>query len=250
MLVESIEHAEDDVTERFVREWRVEGDRILASLESAFQLDGELLSPDERAKIDERAAGLREAMAGTDYLAVKAWIRVGGRGLEGVRRAAHEQARREGDGGSPRRRVRRDPLRAPARHGIEGRRPRELGAVMPKVTFLPDGKSAEVAARGLAPRRRRGAPAWTCRSNCGGVCACTTCHVWVEARARLALGDRGPGGRQAPGGGGALAALAARLPGPRRGAGRPRARPGQPDQGMSDSSPSPSCGPSFAEARS
>src|SRR5512133_515664 len=40
MLVESIEHAEDDVTERFVREWRVEGDRILASLEGAFGRDG------------------------------------------------------------------------------------------------------------------------------------------------------------------------------------------------------------------
>jgi molecular chaperone HscA len=74
MLIESIEHAEADVTERFVREWRVEGDRILASLESAFKLDGELLSEDERGKIEERMAGLRDAMAGTDYLAVKAWI--------------------------------------------------------------------------------------------------------------------------------------------------------------------------------
>jgi len=74
MLVESIEHAEEDVTERFVREWRVEGDRILASLETAFALDGELLRPDERAKIEDRMRGLRDAMAGTDYLAVKAWI--------------------------------------------------------------------------------------------------------------------------------------------------------------------------------
>jgi molecular chaperone HscA len=74
MLVESIEHAEEDVTERFVREWRVEGDRILASLESAFRLDGELLSPEQRAPIEERMKGLREAMAGSDYLAVKAWI--------------------------------------------------------------------------------------------------------------------------------------------------------------------------------
>jgi molecular chaperone HscA len=74
MLVESIEHAEADVTERFVVEWRVEGDRILGSLESAFRLDGELLTPEERAKIEDRMRGLREAMAGTDYLAVKAWI--------------------------------------------------------------------------------------------------------------------------------------------------------------------------------
>ena len=74
MLVESIEHAEEDVTERFVVEWRVEGDRILASLESAFRMDGELLTPEERARIDDRMRGLREAMAGSDYLAVKAWI--------------------------------------------------------------------------------------------------------------------------------------------------------------------------------
>ncbi len=74
MLVESIEHAEEDVTERFLREWRVEGERILASLEGAFRLDGELLAPEERARIEDRMRGLREQMAGTDYIAIKAWI--------------------------------------------------------------------------------------------------------------------------------------------------------------------------------
>src|SRR5512133_1264024 len=74
MLIESIEHAEADVEARFLREWRVEGERILSSLQSAFGMDGELLSPEERAKIDDRMRGLGEAMAGTDYLAVKAWI--------------------------------------------------------------------------------------------------------------------------------------------------------------------------------
>ncbi|HET8734843.1 MAG TPA: Fe-S protein assembly chaperone HscA, partial [Anaeromyxobacteraceae bacterium] len=74
MLVESIEHAEEDVSERFLREWRVEGDRILSSLETAFAMDGELLTPAERGKVEDRMRGLREAMAGTDHLAVKAWI--------------------------------------------------------------------------------------------------------------------------------------------------------------------------------
>jgi len=74
MLVESIEHAEEDVGERFAVEWRVEGDRILTALETALGLDGELLAPEERSKIEDRMRGLREAMAGTDYLAVKAWI--------------------------------------------------------------------------------------------------------------------------------------------------------------------------------
>ena len=74
MLIESIEHAEADVTERFIREWRVEGDRILSSLESAFAVDGELLAPEERAAIEEKTAGLQRAMGGDDYLAIKAWI--------------------------------------------------------------------------------------------------------------------------------------------------------------------------------
>jgi molecular chaperone HscA len=74
MLVESIEHAEEDVGERFVREWRVEAERLLGSLETALAMDGELLAPEERERIEARAAGLREAAAGDDYLAVKAWI--------------------------------------------------------------------------------------------------------------------------------------------------------------------------------
>jgi molecular chaperone HscA len=74
MLIESIEHAEADVTERFLREWRVEGERIVASLQSAFAMDGELLSAGERAAVEDRLAGLRGAMAGDDYLAIKAWI--------------------------------------------------------------------------------------------------------------------------------------------------------------------------------
>jgi molecular chaperone HscA len=74
MLIESIEHAESDVEERFLREWRVEGERLAQNLEASLALDGELLAAPERARIDERIAGLRAAIAGTDYLAIKAWI--------------------------------------------------------------------------------------------------------------------------------------------------------------------------------
>jgi molecular chaperone HscA len=74
MLVESIEHAGEDVAERFLVEWRIEGERILSSLESAFAVDGELLSAEERAAIEKRMGGLREVMKTADYLAVKAWI--------------------------------------------------------------------------------------------------------------------------------------------------------------------------------
>jgi molecular chaperone HscA len=74
MLVESIEHAAEDVSARFLSEWRVEGERIVASLESAMALDGELLQGEERARIEDRIRGLRQAMQGQDFLAVKAWI--------------------------------------------------------------------------------------------------------------------------------------------------------------------------------
>src|SRR5512133_2787782 len=74
MLIESIEHAEADVEARFLREWRVEGERLAQNLESSLAMDGELLSAPERARIDEGIAGLRGAVAGDDYLAIKAWI--------------------------------------------------------------------------------------------------------------------------------------------------------------------------------
>ncbi|HEX9402312.1 MAG TPA: 2Fe-2S iron-sulfur cluster-binding protein [Anaeromyxobacter sp.] len=50
---------------------------------------------------------------------------------------------------------------------------------MPKVTFLPDGKSAEVG-RGASLLDAADSAGVDLPSNCGGVCACTTCHVWVE----------------------------------------------------------------------
>ncbi len=50
---------------------------------------------------------------------------------------------------------------------------------MPKVTFLPDQRSAEVRA-GTSILEAADLAGVDLPSNCGGVCACTTCHVWVE----------------------------------------------------------------------
>jgi 2Fe-2S ferredoxin len=50
---------------------------------------------------------------------------------------------------------------------------------MPKVTFLPSGKSVRVA-RGESILDAADAAGVDLPHNCGGVCACTTCHVWVE----------------------------------------------------------------------
>ncbi len=50
---------------------------------------------------------------------------------------------------------------------------------MPKVTFQPDGRSAEVRP-GTSILDAAEEAGVHLPSNCGGVCACTTCHVWVE----------------------------------------------------------------------
>jgi 2Fe-2S ferredoxin len=51
---------------------------------------------------------------------------------------------------------------------------------MPRVTFLPSGRSAEVP-RGASILDAAKAAGVDLPHNCGGVCACSTCHVWVEA---------------------------------------------------------------------
>ena len=50
---------------------------------------------------------------------------------------------------------------------------------MPKVTFLPAGRVAEVAP-GTTILEAAEAAGVELPHNCGGVCACVTCHVWVE----------------------------------------------------------------------
>ena len=50
---------------------------------------------------------------------------------------------------------------------------------MPKVTFQPAGRSADVPG-GTSLLDAAEAAGVDLPSNCGGVCACTTCHVWIE----------------------------------------------------------------------
>jgi 2Fe-2S ferredoxin len=57
---------------------------------------------------------------------------------------------------------------------------------MPWVTFQPAGRVVEVAP-GTSILEAAEAAGVELPHNCGGVCACVTCHVWVEAgRASLA----------------------------------------------------------------
>jgi len=50
---------------------------------------------------------------------------------------------------------------------------------MARVTFQPSGRSAEVAP-GTSILDAADAAGVELPHNCGGVCACVTCHVWVE----------------------------------------------------------------------
>ena len=74
MLRESIEHAEDDVAARKLLEQRVEADRVLEALAVALVQDRDLLSEDERQRIEKAAANLQARRDGTDHLAIKAAI--------------------------------------------------------------------------------------------------------------------------------------------------------------------------------
>jgi molecular chaperone HscA len=74
MLIESFEHAEDDLAARNLRIERVEADRILAATRQAFVTDAALLTADVRAAGEAAMADLAAAMAGTDYLKIRAAI--------------------------------------------------------------------------------------------------------------------------------------------------------------------------------
>ncbi|KPK37148.1 MAG: chaperone protein HscA [Gammaproteobacteria bacterium SG8_47] len=71
MLTDSIEHAEDDVAARLLREQQVEADRVLEAVGAALAQDGQLLDEAERAPIDEAVDALRAARAGSDPRVIK-----------------------------------------------------------------------------------------------------------------------------------------------------------------------------------
>jgi molecular chaperone HscA len=74
MLIDSFEHAEADLAKRNLAVERVEADRILAATRNAFATDAALLEPEVRAAGEAAMAALEAAVAGDDYLAVRAKI--------------------------------------------------------------------------------------------------------------------------------------------------------------------------------
>ena len=74
MLVESFEHAEDDLARRNLTVERVEAERILAATRQAFVGDSALLDDDVRAAGERAMADLEAAMRGNDHLKIRSAI--------------------------------------------------------------------------------------------------------------------------------------------------------------------------------
>ncbi|MBL8603661.1 MAG: Fe-S protein assembly chaperone HscA [Myxococcales bacterium] len=63
MLLDSFEHAEDDLQVRQLQERIVEAEQVIAATEKALTRDGDLLDEDERAELDGALGALRGAIA-------------------------------------------------------------------------------------------------------------------------------------------------------------------------------------------
>ncbi|HEV7557638.1 MAG TPA: Hsp70 family protein, partial [Kofleriaceae bacterium] len=74
MLVESFEHAEDDLALRNLVVERVEAERILAATRAAFTTDTELLDDDVRAAGEVAMRALEQTMTGTNHHAIRSAI--------------------------------------------------------------------------------------------------------------------------------------------------------------------------------
>lgn len=92
MLRESIEHAEQDVAARSLREQQVEADRVFQAVVAALEADGALLSEPERGIIDDRLKELDRVRAGGDAAAIR-------RAIEAVDQATQGFAARRMDRG-------------------------------------------------------------------------------------------------------------------------------------------------------
>jgi len=71
MLRSSMEHAEEDMQARTLREEQVEAERVVEALDSAIKADGELLTEDELKSISARRDQLVVAKAGDDPALIK-----------------------------------------------------------------------------------------------------------------------------------------------------------------------------------
>jgi molecular chaperone HscA len=64
MLIDALDHGEEDLEQRRLAENRVDARRILTATRAALEADADLLQPGERARIEQACAALEEAALG------------------------------------------------------------------------------------------------------------------------------------------------------------------------------------------
>ena len=166
MLLDSFEHAEEDVKARLLAEQRVEADGIVAAARAAMRDAPELLETGERDEIERALRGVEAARAGSDHRAIRDAV-------EALDDASKPFATRRMN------RALQQGFRGRAVDAVGREAGGEVEVAMPKVRFEPDGIEIEVPV-GTSILE---APTWRTRqvgSACGGVCACSTCHVYVK----------------------------------------------------------------------
>jgi molecular chaperone HscA len=70
MLLDSFENGEDDLSSRFIMEGRVEAQRIINAANKQMEANGDLLTTEERAQIDQAIEALVTAAGGDDHRAI------------------------------------------------------------------------------------------------------------------------------------------------------------------------------------
>jgi len=66
MLMDALDHGEEDLDKRRVAEGRVESQRILLATRKSIESDADLLEPGERDAIEKAMAALEDACSGND----------------------------------------------------------------------------------------------------------------------------------------------------------------------------------------
>jgi molecular chaperone HscA len=74
MLIEALDHGEEDLLQRRLAEGRVEAGRILLATKKSLESDADLLEGDERARIEIAMQNLERACTGDDPRAIQACI--------------------------------------------------------------------------------------------------------------------------------------------------------------------------------
>ena len=118
MLLDSFEHAEDDVRTRQLAEQRVEAERILQAAQAAMAASPELLTDDDRSRIDAAVRVARDSEGRQRSRGHPRRRRGAGRGVEGLRRPPHESRPRRGPARPRRRRPSRQRSKNQRRQAI------------------------------------------------------------------------------------------------------------------------------------